>query len=196
MRRDPGCEGGRGRVSRQLLNDSIDPAQGRAGPAPRKGGASLAVSCASFSKSFLQRAAVRMRRRNPKRRRVWTACRAEARAADAINVCGGVLPNVDKDSINMAQVLKDGQQLRVPERKEGTSSGSRSSNNGSKEGQININTADEKTLDELPGVGPAMAKRIVEYRETEGAFQSIEDIKKIKGIGEAKFNRMKDKLCL
>ena len=96
----------------------------------------------------------------------------------------------------MAQVLKDGQQLRVPERKEGTSSGSRSSNNGSKEGQININTADEKTLDELPGVGPAMAKRIVEYRETEGAFQSIEDIKKIKGIGEAKFNRMKDKLCL
>ena len=115
---------------------------------------------------------------------------------DAINVCGGVLPNVDKDSINMAQVLKDGQQLRVPERKEGTSSGSRSSNNGSKEGQININTADEKTLDELPGVGPAMAKRIVEYRETEGAFQSIEDIKKIKGIGEAKFNRMKDKLCL
>lgn len=119
-----------------------------------------------------------------------------ARAADAINVCGGVLPNVDKDSINMAQVLKDGQQLRVPERKEGTSSGSRSSNNGSKEGQININTADEKTLDELPGVGPTMAKRIVEYRETEGAFQSIEDIKKIKGIGEAKFNRMKDKLCL
>lgn len=116
-----------------------------------------------------------------------------ARAADAINVCGGVLPNVDKDSINMAQVLKDGQQLRVPERKAGSSfAGSISS----KDGQININTADEKTLDELPGVGPAMAKRIVEYRETEGAFQSIEDIKKIKGIGEAKFNRMKDKLCL
>lgn len=123
-------------------------------------------------------------------------CIKIANLRDAINVCGGVLPNVDKDSINMAQVLKDGQQLRVPERKEGTSSGSRSSNNGSKEGQININTADEKTLDELPGVGPAMAKRIVEYRETEGAFQSIEDIKKIKGIGEAKFNRMKDKLCL
>lgn len=123
-------------------------------------------------------------------------CIKIASLRDAINACGGVLPNVDKDSINMAQVLKDGQQLRVPERKEGTSSGSRSSNNGSKEGQININTADEKTLDELPGVGPAMAKRIVEYRETEGAFQSIEDIKKIKGIGEAKFNRMKDKLCL
>ena len=93
----------------------------------------------------------------------------------------------------MAQVLKDGQQLRVPERKAGSSSAGSIS---SKDGQININTADEKTLDELPGVGPTMAKRIVEYRETEGAFQSIEDIKKIKGIGEAKFNRMKDKLCL
>ena len=78
----------------------------------------------------------------------------------------------------------------------GSSGSSSAGSISSKDGQININTADEKTLDELPGVGPAMAKRIVEYRETEGAFQSIEDIKKIKGIGEAKFNRMKDKLCL
>ena len=99
----------------------------------------------------------------------------------------------------MAQVLKDGQQLRVPERKEGSpgsSSASGVGNTGSKDGQININTADEKALDELPGIGPAMARRIVEYRESEGQFQSIEDIKKIKGIGEAKFNKMKEKLCI
>ena len=61
---------------------------------------------------------------------------------------------------------------------------------------VNINTADEKALDTLPGVGPAMAKRIIEFRETEGAFQSIEDIKKVRGIGDAKFAKMKDKICI
>ena len=72
-----------------------------------------------------------------------------ARAADAINVCGGVLPNVDKDSINMAQVLKDGQQLRVPERKAGSSGSSSAGSISSKDGQININTAGQDELDGL-----------------------------------------------
>ena len=57
---------------------------------------------------------------------------------------------------------------------------------------MNINTADEQELDRLPGIGPAMAKRIVEYRETNGAFQAPEDIKNVKGIGDAKFEKMKD----
>ena len=61
---------------------------------------------------------------------------------------------------------------------------------------VNINTADEKALDTLPGIGPAMAKRIIEYREAEGLFQSIEDIKKIRGIGDAKFEKLKDKICI
>ena len=67
---------------------------------------------------------------------------------------------------------------------------------GTDEEKVNINTADEKELDTLPGIGPAMAQRIIEYRETEGAFQSIEDIKKIRGIGEAKFAKLKDKICI
>ena len=54
---------------------------------------------------------------------------------------------------------------------------------GAQGGRININTADEKELDSLPGVGPSTAKRIIEYRETEGSFQKPEDIKKVKGIG-------------
>ena len=61
---------------------------------------------------------------------------------------------------------------------------------------VNINTAGEKELDSLPGIGPAMAKRIIEYREKEGGFQSLEDLRKVKGIGEAKFNKLKDKICL
>ena len=123
-----------------------------------------------------------------------------ARAADAINACGGLLPIADSEKINLAQNLKDGQQLKVPEKtgtNSKTDSGKADKSKGADSGEkVNINTADEKALDTLPGVGPAMAKRIIEYRESEGAFQSIEDIKKIRGIGEAKFAKMKDKICI
>ena len=61
---------------------------------------------------------------------------------------------------------------------------------------MNINTADEKALDTLPGIGPAMARRILDYRQTNGSFQSIEELKKVKGIGEAKFAKLKDKVSL
>ena len=123
-----------------------------------------------------------------------------ARAAEAVNACGGLLPIADSEKINMAQSLKDGQQLKVPERNgemgKGDSARLAKINGQDNQEKVNINTADEKALDTLPGIGPAMAKRIIEYRETEGAFQSIEDIKKIRGIGEAKFAKMKDKICI
>ena len=63
-------------------------------------------------------------------------------------------------------------------------------------GLVNINTADEKALDTLPGVGPATAQKIIEYRENEGAFQSPEDIMKVRGIGKAKYEKMKDKITI
>ena len=127
---------------------------------------------------------------------------ANARAADAVNACGGVLPTADVEHVNMAQMLKDGQQLRIPEKAgsdaaQGESHGKGAAEKGkSADGKININTADEKALDELPGVGPAMAKRIIEYRQSEGMFQSPEDLKKVRGIGEAKFEKMKDKVTI
>lgn len=125
-----------------------------------------------------------------------------ARTADAVKACGGLLPTADGEKVNMAQVLKDGQQVRVPEKQAGSpatpaNTGKASSASKTKaDGPININTASAEELDALPGIGPAMAKRIIEYRETEGAFTAIEDIKKVKGIGEAKFEKMKDKICL
>ncbi len=118
--------------------------------------------------------------------------REGARMADAVKACGGLLPTADGEKVNMAQVLKDGQQVRVPEKQAGSSA--LPANTG--KAPININTASAEELDALPGIGPAMAKRIIEYRETEGAFTAIEDIKKVKGIGEAKFEKMKDKICL
>ena len=125
------------------------------------------------------------------------AVKANSRAADAVNACGGVLPTADMEQVNMAQELRDGQQLRIPEKAGAGYTGERRS--GAAEGKdvdgrININTADEKTLDELPGVGPTMAKRIVEYRQTEGMFQTPEDLKKVRGIGESKFEKMKDRV--
>ena len=128
--------------------------------------------------------------------------REGARTADAVKACGGLLPTADGEKVNMAQVLKDGQQVRVPEKQAGSSAlpantGKASSAVKTKaDGPININTASAEELDALPGIGPAMAKRIIEYRETEVAFTAIEDIKKVKGIGEAKLEKMKDKICL
>lgn len=137
---------------------------------------------------------------------------AGSRAVDAVNACGGVLPTADPDKINMAQELKDGEQLRVPERAQvatasgatgaaatgtataGSASGATSASPAG--GLVNINTASEQELDTLPGIGPAMAKRIIEYRTTEGGFKKLEDIKNIKGIGDAKYNKLKDKICI
>ena len=62
--------------------------------------------------------------------------------------------------------------------------------------KININTASIKELDSLPGIGPAMAKRIDEYRQSKGAFTSIEDIKQVKGIGDGLFKKICDKITV
>lgn len=128
-----------------------------------------------------------------------------ARVADAVERCGGFLPSANTEAINLAQVLKDGQQIKVPEKgafvqtqvagaggvmAQGVQG---SADNGA---LVNLNSADVKQLDTLPGVGPAMAQRIIDYRESNGGFAAVEDLKKIKGIGEAKFNKMKDKVCI
>ena len=75
------------------------------------------------------------------------------------------------------------------------SSGQVKSSSRSEE-KININTADPAELDKLPGVGPATAAAIVEYRQKEGQFQSIEDLKKVSGIGEAKFKKFADRITI
>ena len=61
---------------------------------------------------------------------------------------------------------------------------------------VNINTATKEELDTLPGVGPATAEKILNYRQEHGNFQSIEDLKNVKGIGEAKFNKLQDKISI
>lgn len=126
-----------------------------------------------------------------------------ARAKDAVDACGGFLPTADTNGVNLAQKLKDGMQVTVPEKSpqgtaaQGAAGGAQvGAAKSLPEGMVNINTADEKELDKLPGIGPAMAKRIVEYRMENGAFQAPEEIKRVKGIGDAKYEKMKDKIAL
>lgn len=128
---------------------------------------------------------------------------SDSRIADAIKACGDFTPLADKAKINLAQKLTDGMQIQVNskapvinsnEQVNDTNSNS-SSNNNSSSNLININTATKEDLDTLPGIGPATAQKIIDYRQEHGNFSSIEDIKNVKGIGEAKFSKMQDKIC-
>lgn len=126
------------------------------------------------------------------------------RVADAVNKCGGVLPTADTNSINMAQVLKDGMEVKIPAKLVTSQNTNGNINKISEAGGavvqgnslVNINQADNKTLETLPGIGPAMAQRIIDFRKENGSFQSVDDLQKVKGIGKAKFAKIKDKVTV
>lgn len=126
----------------------------------------------------------------------------DSRIADAIKACGDFTPLADKAKINLAQKLTDGMQIQVSSKapvinsnEQVNDTNSNSPNNNSSSNLININTATKEDLDTLPGIGPATAQKIIDYRQEHGNFSSIEDIKNVKGIGEAKFSKMQDKIC-
>lgn len=112
---------------------------------------------------------------------------------DGLAAAGGPAPDADLDHINLAQPLSDGQQVIVPRRGEALSSTATliPASSSTANGLININTASAQELEVLPGIGPALAQSIVSYRNEHGPFQSIEDLKNVPGIGEARFERLK-----
>lgn len=120
----------------------------------------------------------------------------DARIVDAIHYCGGAIPTADLTKLNMAQPLKDGMQVLVPEKIAADVEKSNVEKNPREGEKININAADAKVLDTLPGIGPSLAKRIVEYREKQGGFHSIEELKKVSGITEGKFIKLKERITL
>jgi competence protein ComEA len=113
---------------------------------------------------------------------------------DAVMAAGGPAPDADLERINLAVELQDQQQVRVPRKGETLTPASEDSSRGSEgtSGLININTATAAQLETLPRIGPAMAQRIVEYREANGPFKTIEEIQNVPGIGPATFNGLKD----
>jgi competence protein ComEA len=114
-----------------------------------------------------------------------------SRVNDAIKAAGGAKSNADLSFINQARLIKDGEQIYI----EGKSTLSTNNHRSSiVSGIININRATAKELDKLPGIGPVIASRIIEYRKTNGFFQSIDDLKKVQGIGASTLEKFKSKI--
>lgn len=142
-----------------------------------------------------------------------------SRVSDAIEKAGGLKEDANIKDINLAYKLEDGMKIHIPnnveqEEKENrkidmqensqtsdmsdyiTTSGEKQNEqilyNSSKELKVNINTATQTELETLPGIGPSTALKIINYRKENGNFTSVEAIKGVSGIGEAKFDNIKD----
>lgn len=123
-----------------------------------------------------------------------------ARISDAIEKAGGLTEFASLKNVNLAYKLEDGQKLYIPSTEEDVESVLmenreniiKESNVSGSSKTININKANESELEEIPGVGPSMASKIVNYRKENGEFKNIEDLKNISGIGEKKFDAMRE----
>lgn len=125
-----------------------------------------------------------------------------ARVADAITAAGGLASDADTTAINQAALLSDGEKIYIPHEGEEASAATNpqgsatASSAESASDLININTATIEELDALPGVGPATAQAIVDEREANGSFTSPEDIMRVSGIGEKKYEKLADYICV
>ena len=129
-----------------------------------------------------------------------------SRVADAISECGGFAEDASPDSINLARVLVDGEQIDVPsihdevnvQEDQTAPSGQASSSvsSGISAGKVNLNTATSQELQTLSGIGQSKADKIIAYREANGPFKSIEELTEVSGIGEKTFESLKDAICI
>ena len=132
-----------------------------------------------------------------------------SRIIDAINRAGGLTEKADISKVNLAYVLEDAQKIYIPsidDKKEemyileGSGDNEIVTSSGNKENKkeeklmVNINTANAIELSQLPGIGNSTALKIITYRNENGKFNTIDDIKNVSGIGEAKFNKIKDSI--
>ena len=140
-----------------------------------------------------------------------------SRIIDAINAAGGTTNNADISDINLVYIVEDGMKIVIPSAEtlknnpnfkcitSESSNGSDDENSidekvsedapdskDKKNSKVNINTATQTELETLPGIGPSLALKIINYRKENGKFSSIDDIKNVSGIGDNKFNNIKD----
>lgn len=141
--------------------------------------------------------------------------KVNSRVADAIEKAGGLKDDANTNDINLAYVLEDGMKIYIPNKQETEEKQTITKESGvieenteqettqktsqttvnktnSNTKKVNINTALQTELETLPGIGPSIATKIITYRKENGGFKTIEDIKEVSGIGESKFNNIKD----
>lgn len=122
---------------------------------------------------------------------------SEKRLSDAVNELGGTTENADLNKVNLATKLKDESHYIIPKIGDNLESfNNETSENDNKNNLININDATIQELDTLPGVGEATANKIVNYREEKGKFNSIEEIKNVNGIGDKKYEELKNLISI
>lgn len=114
--------------------------------------------------------------------------RPGSRVADAIDAAGGLVPGTQLGALNLARKVRDGELVMVGA--SAPASGGPSA--GAAAQLINLNTATEAELTGLPGVGPVLAGRIIAYRTKHGAFGSVDDLRKVDGIGAARFSQLSE----
>jgi len=124
---------------------------------------------------------------------------AGSRVCDVFESAGGFTENAATDYWNQARVLTDGEMIYVPtieEAKERESTETNKNTDDNQTDKVNINTASKQQLMTIPGVGEKKAQAIISYRETNGSFTSIDEVKKVEGIKDGVFEKMKDYIVI
>lgn len=132
--------------------------------------------------------------------------KSNERLMEGVKLCDGLTDEADTNRINLAMKVKDeghyiipkeGEEIALNDSNENVENNNNDNNSGEGESKkININNASKEELDSLPGVGEVTAQKIIDYREENKEFKSIDEIKNVKGIGENKFNDLKDYICI
>ena len=125
-----------------------------------------------------------------------------SRINDVVEAAGGLTENADLNQVNLAYIVEDGQKIYIPSKEEleeiteeiiqNNAGNAVLEEINTEKGLVNINKADTQELQTLPGIGDATAEKIIQYRQEHGNFIIIEDIKNVSGIGDAKFESIKD----
>ena len=132
-----------------------------------------------------------------------------SRIADSIEKAGGLTEDANISNINLAYILEDGMKIHIPKKdenineindntniyvtkEEGDEENLKNIEKNSKTNKININTASQAELEALPGIGTSTALKIINYRNENGKFKNIEEIKNVSGIGDSKYSKIKD----
>jgi len=128
----------------------------------------------------------------------------DSRVADAIEQAGGATEHADLDALNLAEPLQDGQKIHVPRKGEVSPptvasvapsrtprSAPQAAATATTQFPINLNTATADQLEAIPGIGPVLAQRIIEYRQTRGRFQSVDELLEVRGIGPKRLESMR-----